>query len=312
MTKTVAFAVVIGSLLLVRAGAAVAQQPPSPTPLQAPALRIGAGDLLDVSLYDAPELSGHFRVDEKGEIDVPLLGPIRVEGSTAEEVGAALGKRYVDEDILKPSKAFATVFVSEYATQGIVVNGEVRTPGLFPALGVRMLNDVMTAAGGLLPTSSSSVVIAHRSDPGNPVTVEYNPFAIVPILPQVQVFPGDTITVPRAGIVYVLGDVNRIGAYVLDGRTPLTVEKAMILAGGSGRGANMSKAHLVRTLEGGKKEDIVLSVDRIYKGKAPDVAMKDGDILYIPPNNAKLAAEQFLTSAIGIGSSVLTYRAAYQ
>jgi polysaccharide export outer membrane protein len=296
----------------VRAGAGVAQQPAVPAPIQAPALRIGAGDLLDVSLYDAPELSGHFRVDEKGEIDVPLLGPVRVEGATAEEAGAALEKRYVDADILKPSKAYATVFVSEYATQGIVVNGEVRTPGLFPALGVRMLNDVMTAAGGLLPTSSSLVVIAHRSDPGNPVTVEYNPFALVPVLPQVQVFPGDTITVPRAGMVYVLGDVIRVGAYVLDGRIPMTVQKAMVLAGGSGRGAYMSKSHLVRTLENGKKEDILLNVDSINQGKAPDVAMKDGDILFIPPNNLKLAAQQLINSAISIGSSVLTYRAAAQ
>ena len=263
-------------------------------------------------MFDDPELSGHFRVDEKGDITVPLLGRVRVEGTTAEEAGTTIEDRYVKAEILKPNNAHATVFISEYATQGITVTGEVRSPGVYPALGVRMLNDVMTASGGVLPTAASKVIITHRSDPENPVTVGYNPETLTPKIPRVQLFPGDTITVPRAGIVYVLGDVNRSGGYNLEGRAALTVEEVMALAGGGGRAAALNRVHLVRAIEGGRKEDIVLAVNLIEKGKAPDVTLKDGDILYVPTSTGKIATEQAISSALGIGTQVVTYRTAYQ
>jgi polysaccharide export outer membrane protein len=192
------------------------------------------------------------------------------------------------------------------------VNGEVKTPGLYPALGIRRLNDVMAAAGGVTQFASTRVLVAHRDDPGNPVTLEYNPTALAPSIPQVQVFPGDTITVPRAGIVYVLGDVQRPGGFVLEGRSGLTVVKALALASGSGRAPALKRVQLMRSLDGGRKEEIILPMNRILQGKAPDVAMKDGDILFVPTSNGKLAAEQAITSAIGVGSSVLVYRTGYQ
>jgi polysaccharide export outer membrane protein len=162
------------------------------------------------------------------------------------------------------------------------------------------------------PTASSKVVITRKSDPENPVSVDYNPTALTPVIPRVQIFPGDTIVVPRAGIVYVLGNVNRPGGFVLDGRNSLTVEEAMALAGGDRHAAALNRVQLVRTLEGGRKEDIIISVKLIQKGKAPDVAMKDGDILYVPTSVGKLASEQAITSALGIGTQVVTYRTAYQ
>ena len=311
MTKTIAFAVTICAVLLMQAGAGLAQQSGNPTLYSAPPLKIGSGDMIEVSMFDNPDLSGHFRVDEKGDITVPLLGRVHVEGATAEEAGTTIEHRYVEAEILKPANASATVFISEYATQGIIVNGEVKTPGLYPALGVRMLNDVISAAGGVTPTASSKVVITRKSDPENPVSVDYNPTALTPVIPRVQIFPGDTVMVPRAGIVYVVGNVNRPGGFVLDGRRTLSVEEVMALAGGGGHAAAISRVHLVRTVEGGRKEDVILAVNLIYKGKAPDVALKDGDILYVPTSNAKLATEQAISSALNIGTSVLIYRTAY-
>jgi polysaccharide export outer membrane protein len=312
MAKTIAFAAAISALLFTQASAGRAQQSGDGPANLAPPLRIGSGDLLEINVYDSPDLSGRFRVDEKGDIGVPLLGPVHVDGETAEEAGKTVEQRYVDADILKPYKAHATVFISEYATQGILVTGQVKTGGLYPALGVRMFNDVLIAAGGVLPTASTKVVITRKGDPDHPITVDYNPEALTPVIPRVQIFPGDTITVPRAGIVYVLGNVNRSGGYVLDGRRTLSVETAMALAGGGGHAAAMNRVHLVRTLEGGRKEDIIVAVKRIYEGKAPDVALKDGDVLYVPTSNARLAAEQAISSALNIGTSVLIYRTAYQ
>jgi polysaccharide export outer membrane protein len=312
MAKTLVFAAVISAFFWVQANAGHAQQSGNAPSTSPPPLRIGSGDLIEVGVYDSPDLSGRFRVDEKGDIAVPLLGPVHVEGETAEEAGKTIQQRYVDADILKPSSARATVFIAEYASQGITVSGEVKSGGLQPALGVRMFNDVMIAAGGVTPLASSRVIVTRRGDPDHPITVEYSPEALTPVVPRIQIFPGDAITVPRAGIVYVLGNVMRSGGYVLDGRRPLSVETAMALAGGGGHAAALGRAHLVRTLEDGRKEDIVVAVDRIFKGKAPDVVLKDGDILYIPTSSGKLAAEQAISSALNIGTSVAVYRTAYQ
>ena len=289
-----------------------AQQSTPAVSTSVPALIIGAGDLIQVSMYQNPDLSGQYRVNEQGDITVPLLGKLHVAGKTADEVGALVEKGFVDAQILQPAESHASVFISEYASQGIIINGEVKTPGVYPALGVRMLNDIVAAAGGENPTAASKVVITHRNDPGNPLVVEYNPSALSPIVPQVQVFPGDSIMIPRAGIVYVLGNVARSGGYVLDGRRALTVESVMALAGGGGHAAALKRVQLVRTLEDGRREAITIPVNLIYKGQAPDVALVDGDILYVPTSNVRLAAEQALQSALQIGSSVAIYKTAVQ
>ena len=176
--------------------AASAQQSGNPTANSAPPLKIGSGDLIDVAMFDNQDLSGRFRVDENGDIIVPLIGRVHVEGLTADDAARLIEQRYVEAQILPPGKAHATVFISEYTAQRITVSGEVRSPGVYPALGIRKLNDVITAAGGVNLTAASKVVITHRDDPGNPITVVYNPEALSPVIPDVQIFPGDTIMVP--------------------------------------------------------------------------------------------------------------------
>jgi len=311
MAKTLMITVIFSAFLLTQPTAGIAQTPAIPAVPKAPTLRIGPGDLLEVAMFDNPELSGRFRVNENGEITFPLLGPVHVEGDTAEEAATFIEKRYVEADILKPTNSHATVYISEYATQGITINGEVKTPGLYPALGIRMINDVITSAGGVLPTASSKLIITHVSAPDSPVTIEYNPEALSPVVPRVQIFPGDTIMVPRAGIVYILGNVQRPGGFTLDGRHSLTIEESMALAGGGGHGAAMNRVHLMRNVENNRKEDILISINQIYKGKAPDMALKDGDILYIPTSNVKLATQQAITSALGIGTQITIYKTAY-
>lgn len=316
MRKSFMCAMLLGMVVLAAPFAAIAQQPEASTPASAPPsavpLTIGSGDLVEVAMYDAPELSGRFRVDEKGDIQVPLLGSIHVQGLTADQAAKIIQQQYVTAEILKPESSQATVFIEEYANQGITISGEVKTPGVYPALGVRMLNDVMAAAGGITVTASSRILITHRNDPQHPVTVEYNPTALKPVIPQVQILPGDSILVPRAGIVYVVGDVGKPGGYVLDGRNTLTVEEIMGLAGGGGHAAKLQKAELVRALPDGRKEMIDIAVNRIFTGKSPDVALKDQDILYVPTDTKKLVLEQALQSALNIGTQFTIYRTAYQ
>jgi polysaccharide export outer membrane protein len=312
MMEKLVHAVLVGFLFVGASVVGSTQQPAGSVPASAPPLTIGSGDLVDVLLFGEQELSGRFRVDEKGYIGLPLIGSVQVQGLTADQAGKLIEKLYVDSQILKPENSQAAVFIEEYANQGITVAGQVKTPGVFPALGVRMLNDVLAAAGGTTLIASSKVVITRKSEPQNPISVEYNPEALSPVIPTIQIFPGDSIMVPRAGIVYVVGNVIRSGGYVLEGRSTLTAEAAMGLAGGTGRGADARHVRLVRGLPDGSKEMIVIPMDRVFKGRAPDVALKDGDILFVPTSTGKLATEQIITSAIGIGSQIAIYKTAYQ
>ena len=311
MVKSFACAALLSFVFLGQSMAAAGKQPDKAPSYRVPPLKISYGDLINVDMFGNPDLSGQFRVDSNGDIVVPLIGHVHVVGETADAVGTQISNLFVKNDILKPENAYATVSIAEFASQGITVNGEVKTPGIYPAFGVHMLNDVIAAAGGLTPTAASKVIITHRDDPGHPVTVTYNPEALHPTLPQVQILPGDSVLVPRAGIVYVVGDVMRSGGFVLDGRQPLTMEEAMALAGGGGKAAAMKRVQLVRTLKNGRKEVIGVSMTDIFKGKAPDLTLEDGDVVYVPTSNAKLVAEQALSAAVNIGSEVVIFKAAY-
>jgi len=312
MYNLLAYCVVVSVLLVNSIKVMPAQQVSAPQPPVVPAIRIGSGDMIDVTVYDSADLSGRYRVNENGDISVPLLGQMSVQGKTADEVQRLIEKSYIDADVLRHESAHATVFISEYATQGVVVTGEVKAPGVYPALGVRMLNDILTTAGGVTAAASSSVVIWHHDDPGHPFTVEYNPTVLSPVVPQVQILPGDTVMVPKAGMIYVVGNVNHPGGYVLDMRTQMTVEKAIALAEGQRAASSLKHAQLVHTQANGKKEMRVVDITKINEGKNADVAMQDGDILYVPRSGGKAATMQALTSMLGIGTTVVTYRASYR
>jgi polysaccharide export outer membrane protein len=315
--RSLACRALLGTLFLTVSLTGIAQWPESapsqvPAELAAPAVQIGPGDIITVTMFDAPELSGRFRVNEKGDIDLSLIGTVHVQGLTADQAARKIEMSYVQGQILQPGRSQAAVFIEVFANQGLVISGEVKSPGVYPAVGVRMLHDVVTAAGGVSATASSRVVIARRSDPQHPITVTYNPTALKPVVPEVQIFPGDSVMVPRAGIIYVAGNVTKPGSYVLDGRNALTIEELMALAGGGGHAAAMRRVQLMRTLEDGRKEMIIIPVDRIYKAQVPDVVLKDGDIVYVPTSRGKLATEQFLTSAIGVGTSLAIYKVGTQ
>jgi len=307
MAKKLALA--ISTCCLMLATVAFAQEPSGSTTSAAPPLKIGPGDLIQVTIFEDADLSGSYRVDQNGDATLLLIGHVHLAGLTADEAASLIDKTYVENQILSEAGARATVFIAEYATQGITVSGEVKIPGVYPALGVRKQQDLIVAAGGVSQIAASNVIITRKTDPAHPITVDYNPEALKPVIPDVQIFPGDSIIVPRAGIVYIVGNVARSGGFVLDGRNQLTVEEALALAGGSSHAPDLKHVQLVRALDDGRKEMITLPVNLILKGRAPDVAMKDGDILYVPTSNLKLASMQAINDMVSLGTSFVLFRA---
>jgi polysaccharide export outer membrane protein len=276
----------------------MAPEAPSPGPV-AHALQISAGDLLDLNVFDTPELSTKLRVDEHGTVTLPLGGVVPVSGLTAEQAARAFETRFRMMDILKDPHVSVTVL--EYATQGITVLGEVKNPGVYPLLGRHDLLDLISAAGGVTPNAGKAVTVTHRDDPDHPtaVRVDSNPGATQAF--NVDVLPGDTIMVSRAGIVYVVGDVGKPGGFLIENNDRLTVLQAIALAQGTNRTASLNHAKLIRRTKTGR-EELLVPLKKILSNKAPDQTLVGGDILFVPgsgPKNALRGAQGVLSSAAG-------------
>jgi polysaccharide export outer membrane protein len=284
--------------------AAAASPQAAPTPANAHALRISAGDLIELGVFDTPDLSGKLRVSESGEVMLPIAGAIHLAGMTSAEAAAAIEQRLLSTDILK--NPHVSVFVAEYATQGINVGGEVRTPGLYPLLGNHQLMDLISAAGGVSPTAGKAVTIAHKSDPEHPVIVllDSKPGSVGP---AVDVLPGDTIMVSRSGVVYVVGDVGKPGGFLIEGNDRLTVMQALALSAGPNHSASPEKSRIFRKTTTGRME-FPVPIKQIVAGKAIDPMLEDGDILYIPYSASKAALARGAEAAIALTTGLIIYK----
>jgi polysaccharide export outer membrane protein len=279
--------------------AAPAQEAPPQTAAIAGAphaLRISSGDLLELGVFDTPELSGKLRVNEAGEITIPVAGAVRVSGMTSEEAAVAVEGRLRSADILRDPHV--SIFISEYATQGVTVAGEVKFPGIYPLLGSHGLTDLLTAAGGVTQAASRAVTITHRSDPEHPemLTLDNRPGSLAP---KVDIQPGDTITVSKAGVAYVVGDVGKPGGFLIESNERLSVLQVIALAQGTTHTAAPDKARLIRKTPNGR-EELKVPLKAILNGKVVDIPLEDGDILFVPSSKGKIFAYRGVDTAIGL------------
>jgi polysaccharide export outer membrane protein len=262
-------------------------------------LQISAGDLLDVNVFDTPDLSGKLRVDENGNIALPLAGDLAVSQLTAEQAGHAVEAKLLSTNILKDPHAVVTVL--EYSTQGVTLLGEVKQPGVYPLLGPHSLLDLISAAGGFTPDAGELVTITHRAEPNDPVVMKIGTKPGSTVGFKADVRPGDTIMVSHAGIVYVVGDVGKPGGFLIQRNGHLTVLRAMALAQGANKTAALNSAKLLRPTDDGR-EQLAVPLKKILANKAPDQTLADGDILFIPSSaarNALITAENILPAAAG-------------
>jgi polysaccharide biosynthesis/export protein len=257
-------------------------------------LRLESGDLVEVAVYNVPELTTKARISSQGEIYLPLIDYVHVTGLTAEEAEGVIQKRLADGGFVK--NPHVTLFVDQYASQGASILGEVARPGVYPVPGQQQLFDLISAAGGFTEKAGRSITVTHRDQPDKPITVPLsrnvsdNPESNIPVL------PGDTIIVRKADLVYVVGDVGRPSGFLMNsGR--LTVLQAIALAGGTTRTANLGGARIIRKSPDGITETSV-ELKKILSAKAPDVAMQADDILFVPTSTAKAIAGRTFEAAM--------------
>jgi polysaccharide export outer membrane protein len=268
-------------------------------------LRIGPGDQIHVTVVDSPELDQHPRVTDAGEVPLIGVGAVKVAGLTPAEAATAVHDKLIAAHYLNHPEV--TVTVEQYATQTVSVLGQVRASGAYPIGTARPVVDVLALAGGLNEVADRNIVIERRGDPEHPVHYNLANDGVLALQTSVLVYPGDTVMVPKAGIVYVLGDVNRPGGFVMDNNsTELTLLQALARAGGVSRTAKQGHAKLLHKDATGYHET-QLSLGEIQKGKQQDIALAPGDVLYVPFSYAKNIAVSGSSGIISSLSSAAVY-----
>jgi polysaccharide export outer membrane protein len=254
-----------------------AQNTPSTRP---ESLLIGPGDVLHVQVVDAPEMEQHVRVTDNGMIPLVGAGDVKVGGLSVAGAQTAIHDHLIATHYMNHPQVL--VSVEQYATETVSVIGEVARPGVFPITTPRTVLDVLSFAGGITNVADRNITIQHHGSKDDSASYYVSNDPKQAIASQVMVNPGDTVIVPRAGIVYILGDVNRPGGFAMsNNQDHMTLLQALALAGGVTHSAKQGHARLIRVAEGTQQEQ-QLNLGEIQKGKRPNPTLYPGDILYVP------------------------------
>ena len=265
-------------------------------------VRLGGGDLIELSVYNVPELSTKARVGNGGDVYLPLIDYVHVAELTVEEAQALIEKRLADGGFVR--NPHVTIFVDESSSQGITVLGEVTKPGIYPNVGDHKLYEIVSEAGGFTASASRKVSIIRRNR-AEPIHLTLPRNLADDLTSNVEIFPGDTITVPRAPIIYVVGDVGRPSGLLIDNGS-LTVLQAIALAGGTNRTAKIGAVRLIRKGPTGMTETHV-PLKKMLEAKAPDLPLQADDILFVPVSGGRVLASRTFEAAMSAATAVTIY-----
>ena len=247
------------------------------------AITIGPGDLIDISVYHVPALILKVRIESNGVVSLPLIGDMRLAGMTVSGAQRSIAHALIEHQLVKQPEV--SLFVEEFATQGVTVYGEVSAPGVYPLMGPHKLYDAISAAGGLTSKAGRTVTVLHAGRQDREDVVDLSGTGAI-AKANVTIAPGDTIVVSKAGVVYVLGEVNRPGAFLMESNTSMSLMKAIALAGSTTKLASLKHAMILRRSPEGSVE-IEISLDKIYHASASDLQLHAEDIVFVPLSNIK-------------------------
>lgn len=260
-------------------------------------LRLAPGFLVSLNVLDDSDFTGSFRIDEQGNLTLPILGAMHLAGKTISEARAQIQQKLLEDKILKDPQVILTML--EYAAPEVTIIGEVASPGKYPLLVPRKLVDVLALAGGPTLIAGNEVQITSDSTETKPILMHYSRGSDPNTIENVFVHPGDIVQVKRAGIVYVLGAVNRPGGYVMQEEGTLNVLQAISLANGTSISASTGTIYLLRRNADGTEVDIAIPYKKMIHGNSANVQLHATDVLFVPTSTMKA----ILTNSQGIMSS---------
>ena len=251
----------------------------APCPAQQESLLIGPGDLIQVEVMDTPEMQQQVRVTDDGTVPLAYIGSMHVAGETPAAAAASIQAALIGKKVmLHPQVA---VRMMELATQDVSILGQVHTPGTYSNTTPQTILKILSLAGGLTDSADRNVTVKRKKS-GEQIRYNVSNNSQKALSDVIMVYPGDTVLVARAPMVYVMGDVGRPGGYVVATNDEhLSVMQAIAMAGSASKTAVQSHVRLLRTTEHGEVE-LPVHLDAIQKGKQPDVMLQPDDILYVP------------------------------
>jgi len=307
--------------------------------------RIGANDLVEINVFQAPELNRSLRVSARGEISMPLLGAVPSAGLTARELEAFLEYRL--REYMKDPRV--GVFVSSIESHPVSVVGAVKKPGVFQLRAPKGVIEMLSLAEGISDSAGDDVLVMRgaglgfaagsASDPGGsvagPSTMASEAAQAPPAAAadqrtnekqtirinlkdllesgdpryNVPVYPGDIVKVARAGIVYVVGEVKKPGGFVLKSDEKMSVLKAIALAEGLTPTSSKSGTRIIRGDAGdGRQQEIPIDLAKIFDGKVPDPVLRPADIVFVPRSGGKSVLSRGSEAAFSAITGLLIFR----
>ncbi len=313
-------------------GPATVQSPTPPPPSWAEAVDspdqvrstyvLGPEDQISIHAIDAEEISDKpVRVDPDGNIHLPMLGKMHVAGLTADQLAARIADA-LKEFIQKPD---VIVTIQEFRSQTITLLGCVHSPGVHALQGRKTVVDVINASGGLTDDAGHTVKIVRPIESGRiPLSKATDDpsgkftFAEIDLdgimdstnpAENIVVHPRDVLTVPRAQMIYVIGQVQRVGAFVLKDRQQMTALQVIALAGGLQRLAAGEHARILRlTADKGTRTQIPVDLRMLLKGKGKDVPLQAEDILIVPGSGTRSALARIGETAYDLTTTLAVIR----
>ena len=283
---------------------------------------LGPNDELAISVLGLEDLSDkRVRINTEGDIHLLLVGRVRAAGMTVDRLQAELTKRL--GSYMQAPQVIVSVW--KVGSQPVSVIGAVNRPGVHQAVGTKTLVEMLSLAGGLRSDAGHRVTITRRLERGRiPIAGAHDDpsgqFSVAEVelgslmkardpMQNIEIRSHDVITVPRAELIYVVGQVRRPGGFVLHDRETLSVLEALSLAEGLARTAAPRKAKILRAgPNASQRSETLVNLKEVLAGKGPDVSLKPYDILFVPNSNRKSVGLRTLDAAVRIGTGIAIYR----
>jgi polysaccharide biosynthesis/export protein len=251
-------------------------------------MRLMPGLVLQMSVFGAPEMTQALSVDDRGDVAVPLAGLVHVQGDTLREAETRIARALEEKQMINDPEV--SLQLMAYTPRTVVVAGEVQQPGRIQLLAPRPLLDVLASAGGVTTAAGGDIEVRHPVS-GAPDEVSHIPYANgkePTAAESALVYPGDSIFVRRAGVIYVLGAVTRPGGYLMVNAGKLTLTQAIATAYGTTPVASPNRTIIIRR-QGDKLVRMQLDLNKEQRGEAAPLPLQDGDVVYVPTSKVKSA-----------------------
>ena len=245
---------------------------------------IGKEDLLELGVFEQPDLTRTVRVSGDGTISLPLLGVVPLAGLSTKQAEEKLRDLLSDKYLTDPQ---VWVFVKEAKSRKVSVVGAVEKPGSIEMLGDRTLLEAISEAGGLTHQAGRDLYVLRPDASGAAQRIDIDLDDLMingnPIL-NIALSPGDVINIPidRVLHVYVDGAVRKPGEVEYKSSRPLNLLQAIAAAGGLSERASQKGIVVIRTKTGGSQDMIKVDLKAVRKGKQENFELENGDSIYVP------------------------------